>query len=90
MKNASVIFQWIPVISMALGAVFFVSQIDKQVSIATHEVNYMQERINRLESRQVRMNESQDAELQKYWDNLELRMGEMQKIQFEQRCANAH
>jgi len=73
---------------MALGAVFFVSSIDKQVTIAVHSVQTMQARINRLEQRQIHLNDKQDAELQKYWDNLELRIGEIQKMQFESECKN--
>lgn len=71
---------------MCVAALFWIFTIKGDASITLHKVDALNMRINRLEQRQIHMNDKQDAELQKYWDNLELRIGEMQKMQME-RCS---
>lgn len=83
MKDLSSILKIAEIAFICVGAVLFVSSIDKNVAIVNHDVADMQLRINRFEARQIHLNDKQDAELQSYWDNLELRIGELQKMQFE-------
>lgn len=90
MKNLKFLTSSATLIGMCVAGLFWIFTIKSDASITLNKVNVLNTRINRLEKRQIRMNDKQDAELQEYWDNLELRIGEMQKIQFNQRCANAN
>lgn len=90
MKDLKFITSSATLISLCVAGLFWIFTMRENNSITRNKVEELNNRINRLEERQVRLNEQQDAELQKYWDNLELRIGEMQKMQFEQRCKNGN
>lgn len=76
---------------LQLGALFvtlitsmsFITQAKSDLDKSQYRIDDLEKRINRFESRQIHLNDKQDAELQSYWDNLELRIGELQKMQFE-------
>ncbi|MAZ39685.1 MAG: hypothetical protein CMF49_06155 [Legionellales bacterium] len=88
MKDLKFLTSSATLIGMCVAGLFWIFTIKGDAAITLNKVDALNMRINRLEQRQIHLNDKQDAELQKYWDNLELRIGEMQKIQFEQRCEN--
>jgi hypothetical protein len=65
------------------GSLSFAMKAKSDLDKAQYKVDDLEKRINRFESRQIHLNDKQDAELQHYWNNLELRLGELQKMQFE-------
>ena len=66
-----------------VSSLWTIAEMKTQITISAHQLTYMQNEIDEFQANQQHLNDKQDAELQSYWDNLELRIGELQRMQFD-------
>jgi len=75
--------KWLPVLIVISAVITSWGRQTARLDANDYKMHEMQSRLDRMELRLQRSNDKQDAELKSYWDNLELRIGEIQRMQFD-------